>query len=249
MYKEGIKSKKGQVTIFIIIAILIMALVAGFFIFREKFNFNIFLNKNPVELMPIQQDIEKCLNLVLQDATKLVGLQGGYIIPPTNALETNFSYIAYGYYLGQNTLASKAKIQNEIASYIDLTIPSCFDARNYPLYSIKTQTPKAVVKINENSIEASLTYPLSVYNGDNTYRIDPAYKSGYKVPLNSMIYISQKIIEREIQNPGSIDFSFLGNFNYDISILNEDNDIVVYSITDYNTNNGGYVFRFANKIK
>jgi hypothetical protein len=143
------KEKRGQITIFVILAILIIAVVAGFFILRDKITF--FQPAIPGELTPITNSIQECVQSTLEDGTKLAGLQGGYIIPPSNALETDFSYIAYGYYLGKNTLASKTQIENEIANYIELTLPFCFDASSFQEYRITAQNPTASVKINGKS--------------------------------------------------------------------------------------------------
>jgi hypothetical protein len=53
-----------------------------------------------------------------------------------------------------------------------------------------------------------------------------------------------------MENPNSIDFTYLSNFGYDISVLHEGNDILVYSIRDYTLNgNESYTFRFANRIR
>jgi hypothetical protein len=242
------ESKRGQVTIFVIIAILIVAGIVAFFIFRDKLNFG--LTPTPAELQPITEEIQLCVESTLQDGAKLAGLQGGYVIPPSNALETNFSYIAYGYYLGQSTLASKTKIESEIAKYIELTLPFCFDVSNFPNYKINTGNPKASVKISPSYISASVNYRFTATKAETSYRVGKSYKAEYKVKLGDMHSVAQEIIAREVQNPNNLDFTYLNSFNYDISILNEGNNILVYSITDYKLNSGGsYTFRFANKIR
>ena len=240
--------KRGQVTIFVIIAILIVAGVVAYFLLRDRLNLNI--SSTPVEFNPIINQIQNCVETTLQDGTKLAGLQGGYVIPPSNALETNFSYIAYGYYLGQNTLASKTKIESEIAKYMELTLPFCFDVSNFPNYKINTGTPKVSVKINPTYISASVSYPFTATKAESSYRIDKSYKTDYKVKLGNIYSVAQEIITKEIQNPNNIDFTYLNSFDYDISLLNEGNNILVYSITDYKLNDAGsYTFRFANRIK
>ena len=249
-----IKSRKGQVTIFVIIAILIVAGIAAFFIFRNKFGASSSLTPTittPAELLPITNSIQTCVQTTLQDGTKLVGFQGGYILPPTNALETNFSYIAWGYYLGQNTLASESTIQSEIAKYIELTLPFCFDTSAFPNYKVITKNPKASVIINQNSVSTSVSYPFTATKVESSWEINNKYPASYPVKLGDMYNISKAIVLKEAQNPNSLDITFLSNFKYDISVLHEGNNIAVYSITDYNQNitGGAYTFRFANKIR
>jgi hypothetical protein len=240
--------KRGQVTIFVIIAILIVAGIITIFIFRDKINFK--SSVVPNELLPITSEIQNCVETTLQDGAKLAGLQGGYIIPPNNALETNFSYIAYGYILGQNTLASKTKIESEISKYIELTLPFCFDTSAFPNYKINTGSPKASVRISTGYVSASVSYPFTATKADNSWSIDKNYDSEYKVKLGDMYSVAQNIIAKEAQNPNILDFTYLNSFDYDVSILNDGNSIIVYSITDYNLNEGGsYTFKFANKLK
>lgn len=242
------KEKRAQVTIFVIIAILIVAVIIGFFLFRGKLNLGSSIV--PVQLEPITNQIQDCVQTTLQDGTKLVGLQGGYILPPNNALETNFSYIAYGYLLGSNTLASKTKIESEISKYIELTLPFCFDTSAFPNYKITTSDVKATTKINPNSVSASVSFPFTASREDNSWSINKDYNQEYNARLGDMYSVANNIISKEIQNPNNIDFSYLNSFDYDISILNEGNNIIVYSITDYNINDGGsYTFRFANKLR
>jgi hypothetical protein len=240
--------KRGQVTIFVIIAIMIVAGILGTYLLRDKITNA--LSNVPLELQPVTNEIQNCVENTLQDGTKFVGLQGGYIIPPENALETNFSYIAYGYYLGNNTLASKTTIESEIAKYIELTLPYCFDTSGFPIYKITTHDEKVEVKINDDSVSASVNFPFSASKGNVTRVINKKYTAEYKAKLGNMHDVAQNIISKEIENPNIIDFTYLNSFDYDISILNEGNNIVVYSITDYNLNPAGsYTFRFANKIR
>jgi hypothetical protein len=240
--------KRGQVTIFVIIAILIVAGIITIFIFRDKINFK--SSVVPNELLPITSQIQNCVETTLQDGAKLAGLQGGYIIPPNNALETNFSYIAYGYFQGQNVLASKTKIENEIARYIELTLPFCFDDSLFTNYKINTGNSKANIEIEDYKIKVVVNYPLTISREETAWRIDKEYSSEYMIKLGNMHSVAQDIIKKEMQQPGTIDFTYINSFNYDISILNEGDNILVYSITDYDLNEGGsYTFRFANKLK
>jgi hypothetical protein len=240
--------KRGQVTIFIVISLIIIVGVVLFFVSRDRLNPN--FSKTPVEFNSITDEIQNCAEATLKDGTKLIGLQGGYILPPESALETNFSSIAYGYNLGNNILVLKSTIEKEIANYIQLVLPSCFDSSSFPQYRITTGKPKATVKISSDSLSASVSYPLTLKKTDSTYNLDKPYRANYKIQLGNMYSVAQELISKETQNPGNIDFNYLQSLGYDISILYFGENIFVYSIKDSNINGtGGYTFRFANKIK
>lgn len=242
------RGKIGQISIFIIVAILILAGVVSFFIFKDKLGFG--ATAIPKDLAPITNSVQTCIQTTLEDGAKLAGLQGGYIIPPGNALETNFSYIAYGYYLGTNSLASKTKIENEISKYIELTLPFCFDSTSFPDYKITSGNVKATTKINTNSVSTSVNFPITASKAETSWNLNNKYAAEYKIKLGEMYSVAQSIIEKETSNSNNIDFSYLNSFGYDISILNEGNEIIVYSITDYDLNPAGsYTFRFASRLK
>ena len=240
--------KRGQVTIFIIVAIVVVVGVVSLFLFRDK----IFASSSevPSELVPMVNQVQNCVETTLRDGTKLVGLQGGYVIPPKNSLETNFSNIAYGYYLGQDVLASQTKINEEIIRYIYLTLPLCFDASSFSNYKIIRGKLSASVKTGSDMVSVDVNYPLSISKDQSSWRIDKKYSAKYGVRFGSMYNVAKNIVEKERQDSGSIDFSYLNGFGYDISILNDGNRVIVYSISDNKVNEtGGYVFRFANEIK
>jgi len=78
-------SKKGQTTIFIIIGIIIILLVAIFiFTTRIKIENKLtpiipILEETPSQLVPIKTYTEDCITLLTQEALEKIGTQGGYI--------------------------------------------------------------------------------------------------------------------------------------------------------------------------
>lgn len=74
--------KRGQVTIFVIVAILIVAVIALFFVFRGKLSIGSGVNLEEQEMHSV---IESCVLESLVDGVKLIGLQGGYLEVPENA--------------------------------------------------------------------------------------------------------------------------------------------------------------------
>jgi hypothetical protein len=68
--------KRGQVTIFIIIAIILVASLSLFFIFRDKLSGPRF-SGDPVYLF-----IENCIEEVGGDAIYYITRNGGHMLPP-----------------------------------------------------------------------------------------------------------------------------------------------------------------------
>ena len=75
----NLTSKRGQVTIFIIIAIVIIAAVAIFFIFRNTIAPT---TQIPQEFQPVYNTFLSCLQNNAQTGISILESQGGYIYLP-----------------------------------------------------------------------------------------------------------------------------------------------------------------------
>jgi len=240
--------KRGQLTIFIIIAIVIIGLVILLFALRG----NLFPEpKIAPEFQFLADQIQECVNDSLEGGLVLAQLQGGYIIPPENSLETNSSYIAYGHYLDKNTLPSKQKIEAEIQEYIEFSIPNCIAESGFWENDISFLNPKISVKIKKSSILTEVKYPFVVIHEEDRTKIDLDYYGEHKTDLDNMYDVAEEIIQKYIEDPDFIDFNYLINFGYTIQIFQEGDNDLVYVIfnSKSNKNSRSDFFRFASKIK
>ena len=68
-------NKRGQITLFVIIAILLISSVIVIYIYRENLGF--IAKANP-EIRPIKTNIDNCLERTAEQGAYLLGLQGGF---------------------------------------------------------------------------------------------------------------------------------------------------------------------------
>ncbi|MFC1733401.1 hypothetical protein ACFL6I_24135 [candidate division KSB1 bacterium] len=87
--------KRGQITLFIIIGVVILSALGLFLYLRgqvaEEEEFV------PADIAPIKVFVDKCLEETAKDAILVVSLQGGYYLAPENSL--NFLGLKIPYYL------------------------------------------------------------------------------------------------------------------------------------------------------
>lgn len=242
------KNKKAQLTVFIIVAILIVAIIILFFIFRNKIGLE---GEISIDEKEMHDFIEDCVLTGLVDGARLVGLQGGYLETPENAVKLNLSNVAYGYYLGSKTLPSKGKIENEIERYIELTLPYCFNEDNFLEYNIRKGDVKSGVDINKNSISTSTRFSIGATKGDTSFTINKEFNIDVPIKLNEIYDVAEEIIEKEMKNPELIELTYLADLDYEVSIIPYNDNIIIYSIIDENPKDSDYfyVFRFANRLK
>jgi len=256
-------NKKGQLTIFIILAIVIIGLIFLLFVFRDKIGLS---SEASIDEKEMISSIEGCVSESLVDGTRLIGLQGGYLELPEKVVELNLSKVAYGYYLGEDNLNSKSRIENEISNYIELMLPYCFDESQFLEYSITKGDIDSKVEINGRGVSTSTRFSIGASKGDSSFTIDKKFNAEVPIKLNSIYdtvnaeipikinYIydtAEENINKEIENPNAIELTYLADLDYSVSIIPYDDNIIIYSISDENLKDPDYhyTFMFANRLK
>tara|TARA_Y100000310_G_C20664909_1_gene806938 strand:- start:1757 stop:2488 length:732 start_codon:yes stop_codon:yes gene_type:complete len=241
--------KRGQVTIFIIISVVIVGAIVVFFVFKDSI-FSIDKKVDP-EIEPIHRFAKKCVETTLVDGARSVGLQGGYFELPVNFLDTGQSQIAYGYHQGTNTLASLDIIERQISKYVNLALPICLDESNFPEFEITKKEANSRIKIKDNYISVSVDFPITISKQERIFELKGDYKYKTLIRLGEIHKVSEELIKMEIENQELIDLTYLIESNFDVIILPHGDKTFVYSITDINSkiNNVSYTFRFANMLR
>src|SRR3989338_6276424 len=209
--------KKGQVTIYIIIGIVILAVIVAVFAFRSQLLASTFnrqqqnLNLLPIEIRPVKENINSGVYETAKQGIILVGQQGGYynipkdelprsiINPFSNSLEIlRGDEVAYWYYTTSNgiekiTIPSKEDIEKEIQYYINDNLQDCLENL--------TNFEDNGYEINEDGIvESKVTIGPENVDVDVKYDVEVAY--WYYTTSNGIEKItipSKEDIEKEIQ--------------------------------------------------
>lgn len=178
-------NKRGQVTIFIILAIAIVAVVILLF---TQTDIGLFFMEKP----PLEQ-IKTCMQESTEQAVDIVSVQGGSVNPENYYLYqgNKVEYLCYseGYYercIMQKPLL-KQSVENEIEEYIENKVINCVDDIKSSLkekgYSVTSKQPEVVVEIVSNNILISLEGIDLIIRKDQT----ESYKS-IKTDLDSDYY-------------------------------------------------------------
>lgn len=240
--------KRGRAISIIVMIITIILLAGILFVFRDKIGFAKEIDPSVVLL---DKTIEECVESTLTTGTRLVGLQGGYVIMPETYLQTESSKIAYGYYEGSETLPSKSEIEDQISNYVEITLPICFDENDFTDFKIEEKKAEAKTRIKSSSVSISVDFPVDVSKDGMPFTLSETYSTEIPVRLGRIYSVAEEIIKKQIDNPDIIDFSYLAESEYDIAILSAEEKMFVYSITDESSkiDDIPFTFRFANKLR
>ena len=229
------ESKKGQVAIFIIIGILIVAGVVIYFLVRDKFN----PTSIPKDLEPFYQDFLRCLEDDASTGVAVLGAQGGYIntpnfesgseyMPFSSQLDFLGTPVPYWYYVSGNNLQKEqvptvSKMEKQLEEYINQEIIKCDLTQKYGEgFEAEFGKPAADVKISDNSVSINLNLQIGIKKGE-----DSAVIKSHKLVLDSRIGAlydyARKIYSNERKN------KFLENYGVDVLRLYAPVDGVVFS--------------------
>ena len=240
--------RRGQVTLFVIIAIIIVvaiALIAFLPSLGEK------PATSPETMTSINSYVQECVESTAGDGIYLLGMQGGYTILPEKYFKTNFS-IAYGYYEGSEWFPTLSKMTDQLDIYIELMLPKCPDWGKWPDWTISPADVKATSAAGAESVQVKVSWPITLKKGATTLKLEE-FSAEIPVRLRMIHNISEGIISHEISSPDTIDLSYLidsgTKYNLKINPVFY-NSTIVYSITDpaSTIDNQPYVFMFANKF-
>jgi hypothetical protein len=190
--KKGLFSKKvlkadfrkAQVTIFVIIAIILVLGIAGYFV-AKTFIFPTV----PAAVQPIYDYYSSCIAQTLKDGANTMESQGGYIYydnfepgseyaPFSSVLDFLGMGVPYWYYISGNGIKkeqvpTKTEMQKQLSQYVSEKILRCdlssFEREGF-VFNIDAVSSSKIA-IDSNQISASLSQPITITKDGNTYTL------------------------------------------------------------------------------
>ena len=216
--------KRGQVTIFIVLGIVILVVVALLFMLRSDLveqDFESEMNSIivPQQIMPVKEYFDFCLRDVTQEGLTLLGEQGGYIEMPedivprssnnvySNSLELSpGSEVAYWFYESANGIEreqvpSLQIMEEELEVYLNEHFKDCF-------YFVDTFEEQGFVI----DLPTSATSEVTINRND------------VQVKVNSDVYVSLKDVNKDLDKHMVIVDSKIGEL-YELAkrVMDEEN--------------------------
>ena len=146
--------KRGQVTVLIIVAIVIIGAIGIYFTLKnftdvKKLDFN-----SRIEI--VRGGLLECFNIIYQDSLDLVGYQGGYYNEPSRSYEVQGENVFIPYYKDDDNfyLPPIKLIESELGIAVDSTLDYCFKTVSFNNleFNIYFSEPNTSVTINEKDV-------------------------------------------------------------------------------------------------
>ncbi len=241
--------KRGQVTIFVIIALVLTVIAILFYLLYPQIKSTLGLDvKNP------NQFLEDCIKDKLDAAKEKVSTQGGSIDPENYFLfkDEKIEYLCYNkeYYLMcivQQPLL-KGHIEKEIKEELKSDVETCFSSLESSFrskgYSVDLKNADFEIELLPKRIVAKFNHSLILEKGESREE----YKS-FSVVLNDNLYrlisIANSIIQMETKYGDSETTTYM-NYYHDLKVdkKKQSEGTTIYILTDRNT---GDKFQFASR--
>jgi len=241
--------KRGQIALFMIIALVLAFGIILLYSQREKLGWG--LAGTNSEIRPMEAHVIDCLEKTSMNGVEILGLQGGYIDLPAQSFDANGSKIAYAYQSRKMLFPSHESIEKQIESYVEKEIPNCVQWEKWPDFRISEGKPNALALMEDESMILNLVWPITIEKGNSRYLISKFDKT-VNVSAGRMYKAAYGIVNRTYSDPGTVDISYL------ISLGDEGirgdiypyNSTLVYSLEDNRSmvNGKPYVFLIAVKL-
>jgi len=245
--------KKGQVTLYVIIAIVIVAAVGGFAYLR---------NISPKSGEIVTTDVVKtaraamdsCAEQSSKDAIMVISLKGGYGFPDYSIPRGIFD-VAYWYNQSNDISPGIDRLNSEL-SYVACSIfVDCINSKNFGSMgnNFTAGNCSAVSNIMTDYTALNLNYPMSLDSNGKTY-IFREFSEKFNVKLGRSFAAAKLIVAEQAKHPDFVCLTCMANVgvknNLMIDIGSTENTYIL-TLTDEESTiytNQSYEFDFAMKI-
>jgi hypothetical protein len=219
---------KGQVTIFIILAILLVSGVIVFFILKNSFSSKTHFS---LEEDSIISRVDSCISSMALEGIKEISLKGGYYEVPSPKKVFLGREIPYYVYRGDSYILEKGALEESISDYLETNLPFCVKNISLSNYELTFGSVSVYSFFSENALVLKVHYPIQLlFNGasDNL--------NNFQVSIETNFYenflLIREILNEQMNSPESIPLGFISslahenNFSFETFTFDED---VVYS--------------------
>lgn len=239
--------KRGQITVFIIIGIV---LVVSFALITTYSS----LEKDVPEVSAVDADsmqeyVESCLSSELDYSLILLGMQGGMLNVKEPYYDAEYSRIPYWLYDEDELkffIVSKENAEADLERYLEDNIKECFQNIDVSGLDIDYSKKQADIDILEDSVVAEMFLPIEVNKGSAAISLD-RFRVTQDVRLGKILDSARNFTFVTNDFPEGIDLTELYSYGFNTTVydIDYDNKIISFKDTKSTTSLGEYMFNFA----
>jgi len=241
-------NRRGQITIFIILALMILVALAIIFLLINPVKIDVYDENNP------QASIESCVRESVEEALSILTPQGGDIVPKGSMRYEgeDITYLCYNPDFYKRCLSQRPllveHIEKEITDYITPRVNLCFNKLEDNLRSryddVEVGEMTLTTRLYPKQVVIEINKKISASRGDQS-RTFERFRMNMVHPIYDLAKLSTEIANQEAKYCNFDDLGYMILYpQYDItSIITGDSDMI-YVVKERATNQQ---FRFETK--
>ncbi|MBR9683881.1 hypothetical protein GOV03_05065 [Candidatus Woesearchaeota archaeon] len=236
--------KRGQVTVFIVVGILILAITGATLYLSSMFKTVEQDNLLKLEELkaPVKSQVNYCIEKSMMDGIFYVGMQGGYYFPAAVSEQYWGGFIPYYFYDEEEHVPSMGELEEQLSTAVKFFLPACLDKAlaffekervevKYEIKEIKTRVTATKVMV-EADLPITITIggvkeeegilDLDKLNDQTSFTELTDFVVSVDIAYKKMLDWSKEIILLQAKDPqwfqlGDIsDLAFEEGFTYEI---------------------------------
>jgi len=239
--------KRGQLTIYILIAILIVSTILIYFSLRGDILQNVISSPSD----EVSLFVQDCIESEGANVIYTIGKNGGYYIPTDFSIDIGIPYYSSD---GENYMPSKESVENEISFYLSEVLFLCTkNFVDFSNFNISQSEIKTNVNIDDDKISLNVNYPIRIIKGEDVSLIEE-FEAEIPVRLGIVYDSISEFTQEQISHDGiclscMLEISLKNDLFVDM--FDYDDSTTVFFFRDENSkiNDIPFTWVFANKYQ
>jgi hypothetical protein len=226
--------KKGQLTVFIILGVIILLVVGSILYFVFLFGPDGGADDSSElsrEAIPIQRFVENCLVGVGGPGAYLLAAQGGFIYSYDTFLNAEHEQIAYHLELGERVAPLISYMEGQLNQFIADSLLLCLDNfQDFESYQFSYGEVNVSTRIENEIILVDVLFPIQIVS-DNTETELSAFHITLPLRLGNLLGVRDEIVA-DLTASEFLDLDALSSYDVEVSVLPYDKQSMVFSLYD-----------------
>jgi hypothetical protein len=232
-------NKNAQVTLFVLLAIVVVFIIGSFFYFRQQVSMKI-----PLDIQKDYDFLNNCFENMVYESVYDIGQMGGYGVAQDGSIMGISVYINNTYQF----MPSLQDVEGYLSDSIEQNIEFCLNLSKIRAAGEK----KANCRILEQQINVELWVPIIIQEGETSYLFKDPKSLVIPVRMGDMYKSATKLFQGRKENPNYICLTCPLNigeeYGFFVNSLEYEPGTLIYSIAQIEEiNNKTYEWVFALK--
>jgi hypothetical protein len=240
-----VNGKRGQLTIFIIIAVIVFIGIVIYFTLGSNLT-------NGIGGSSVVDDaISECVTFMVDSSYKFVTYQGGYSTPPEKFFNFSPTFFPYYYYEGKSLIPSLTEFEDEMGNFVEENLADCFDSIESAGFDVLYDEIVVDVAIDEDGVEYEVDTSVTLNREGQSMRVDVDETRYYESKLYYLYEAASFFVADQVEDPEFYCISCITamaeqrGFKFYIFPLVED----VYFVMIFTNDDDPLILNFVNKYK